>query len=144
MKMLRLLFLVFLVSLATAPVVYAQDLPGTAGEGVAWLIGQVDGWTAVVVGLVSSQLMKIAVAWLPDEVEEAVRKSVLVPVSLLVPAVLTWVFTSLIPVAGFLDAGGYWEVFLAVTGSQYGVYILEKLPKALVLLAVKPAATGNR
>lgn len=105
--------------------------PETAAGAADWLLAHVDAWGAVLLGVISVQLTKVPKEWIPESLREPLKKSVIVSSSLIIPALLSFIFTALYPLAGFLDAGGFWPVLVAVAGSGYVWYRLESVLSAI-------------
>lgn len=133
MKVYRSLGLALYGFLLLAGLAMAQSEgpPETAAGAVDWLLANVEAWGAVLLGVISVQLTKVPKAWIPDSLRNPLQKTIVVSASILIPALLTFVFTALYPLAGFLDAGGFWPVLVAVAGSGYVWYRLESVLSAL-------------
>lgn len=121
-RILAITIFVLVAMFIIVPVVLAQDtapdLPDTAVGGVNWLLAHIDGTTAWVLGLVSMVVASVVNKFIPDKnTGDAVVSSVRFAVAAVVPAGLTWLYTSLLPVAEQLDSSGLWSVFLAIFGT---------------------------
>ncbi len=119
---LAALAVVFLV-----PVVALAQGFDTAGSTVSWLVEQGPAVVAVVVGIGSSQFLKLA-KYLPKEFSGPVQHLGMVAASTLVPAALAYLATILGPWAEVLDSTGLWAVVTAAVGTTFVTYIIEKFP----------------
>jgi len=127
MKYLKPAIVAGIFALLVVSLVHAQsDTPptDTAKSFFSWLI---ENGPTILMGIISTQLVKIPKGKIPEHIDEALRKAILVGAGIVIPAIFVWLGGLVGPLADYLDANGYWAAIIAVTGASFVWYRVESI-----------------